>query len=319
MSDELLKVVVQKREMHTDTVVALELADLEGNALPVFDAGAHIDLHLSDELIRQYSLCGDPANDKVYRLGVLKDPNSRGGSIAVHENLLEGKELVVSKPRNLFPLDEGAQHSILIGGGIGITPMIAMAYELTHAGRSFELWYCSRSPETSGFLDELKSAPFADKVNLHFDSEQGGKPLNLDSVLQDKQSNSHVYVCGPTGFMEWVIDTSLKKGFADEAIHREFFTVDVEKGGNSFEVYAEQSDITVTVKEDESVADALKAAGVKVQVSCEQGTCGTCLCDVLEGTPEHRDVYLTDDEKDDNDQMTLCCSRSLSDRLVLDI
>ncbi|WCN10760.1 PDR/VanB family oxidoreductase [Marinomonas mediterranea] len=319
MSDELLKVVVQKREMHTDIVVALELADLEGNALPVFDAGAHIDLHLSDELIRQYSLCGDPANDKVYRLGVLKDPNSRGGSIAVHENLLEGKELVVSKPRNLFPLDEGAQHSILIGGGIGITPMIAMAYELTHAGRSFELWYCSRSPETSGFLDELKSAPFADKVNLHFDSEQGGKPLNLDSVLQDKQSNSHVYVCGPTGFMEWVIDTSQKKGFADEAIHREFFTVDVEKGGNSFEVYAEQSDITVTVKEDESVADALKAAGVKVQVSCEQGTCGTCLCDVLEGTPEHRDVYLTDDEKDDNDQMTLCCSRSLSDRLVLDI
>ncbi|TDO95493.1 PDR/VanB family oxidoreductase [Marinomonas balearica] len=319
MSDELLKVVVQKREMHTDTVVALELADLEGNALPVFDAGAHIDLHLSDELIRQYSLCGDPANDKVYRLGVLKDPNSRGGSIAVHDNLLEGKELVVSKPRNLFPLDEGAQHSILIGGGIGITPMIAMAYELTHAGRSFELWYCSRSPETSGFLDELKSAPFADKVNLHFDSEQGGKPLNLDSVLQDKQSNSHVYVCGPTGFMEWVIDTSLKKGFADEAIHREFFTVDVEKGGNSFEVYAEQSDITVTVKEDESVADALKAAGVKVQVSCEQGTCGTCLCDVLEGTPEHRDVYLTDEEKDDNDQMTLCCSRSLSDRLVLDI
>ncbi|WCN14817.1 2Fe-2S iron-sulfur cluster binding domain-containing protein [Marinomonas mediterranea] len=319
MSDELLKVVVQKREMHTDTVVALELADLEGNALPVFDAGAHIDLHLSDELIRQYSLCGDPANDKVYRLGVLKDPNSRGGSIAVHENLLEGKELVVSKPRNLFPLDEGAQHSILIGGGIGITPMIAMAYELTHAGRSFELWYCSRSPETSGFLDELKSAPFADKVNLHFDSEQGGKPLNLDSVLQDKQSNSHVYVCGPTGFMEWVIDTSLKKGFADEAIHREFFTVDVEKGGHSFEVYAEQSDITVTVKEDESVADALKAAGVKVQVSCEQGTCGTCLCDVLEGTPEHRDVYLTDEEKDDNDQMTLCCSRSLSDRLVLDI
>ncbi|BFM49846.1 PDR/VanB family oxidoreductase [Marinomonas sp. THO17] len=319
MTDELLKVVVQKREMQAEAVVALDLVDGAGNALPAFEAGAHIDLHLGDGLIRQYSLCGDPENDKVYRLGVLKDPSSRGGSVAVHDTLLEGTELMVSKPRNHFPLTTDAKHSILIGGGIGITPMIAMAYELSKTNQRFELWYCGRSSATSGFIDELKSAPFSDKVHFHFTADHGGKRLNLDAVLSGKSEDSHVYVCGPTGFMEWVINTAQEAGFVDQSIHREFFNVDVEKGGNGFEVYAQESGITVTVKEDESIADALKAAGIKVQVSCEQGTCGTCLCDVIEGIPEHRDVYLTEDEKEDNDQMTLCCSRSLSDRLVLDI
>lgn len=319
MSDELIKVRVSKREQHTDSVVALNLVDPEGKALPAFEAGAHIDLHLGDDLIRQYSLCGDPAERHVYRLGVLKDPNSRGGSEAVHANLQEGTELTISRPRNLFPLAKEAKHSILIGGGIGITPMMAMAYELHTAGRSFELWYCGRSPETCGFLEELSTAPYQSQVNLHFDSEHEGRPLDLLNVLSGVQSDTHLYVCGPTGFMEWVIDTGQKQGMPDEHIHREFFTVEVEKGGASFEVYAEQSDITVQVGEEQSIADALKAAGVKVQVSCEQGTCGTCLCDVIEGLPDHRDVYLTEEEKEDNDQMTLCCSRALSSRLVLDI
>lgn len=138
-------------------------------------------------------------------------------------------------------------------------------------------------------------------------------------MLSGADADTHLYVCGPNGFMEAVIDAGKEQGFAETQIHKEFFNVEVETGGNSFEVFAEQSGVTVQVKEDESIADALKAAGVKVQIACEQGTCGTCLCDVIEGTPEHRDVYLTDEEKEDNDQMTVCCSRSLSPRLVLDI
>ncbi|MBJ7536209.1 PDR/VanB family oxidoreductase [Marinomonas transparens] len=319
MPDALLKVVVQKREMHTDSIVVLELVDPQGKSLPAFEAGAHIDLHLGDELIRQYSLCGDPADTSVYRLGILKDPDSRGGSIAAHTKLLEGTELMISQPRNLFPLVPEAKRSILIGGGIGITPMISMAHELHHAGGDFDLWYCGRSAQTSGFLDELKNSAFVEQVYTHFTSEHNGQRLDLAKVFQGANDSVHVYVCGPNGFMEWVIEAAKKQGFADTNIHREFFNVELETGGDSFEVYAEQSDVTVTVGENESIADALKAAGVKVQVACEQGTCGTCLCDVSEGIPDHRDVYLTDDEKEDNDQITLCCSRSLSPRLVIDI
>ena len=317
MSETLLKVVVRKRENHTDGVIALELASLNSEALPAFEAGAHIDVHLGDDLIRQYSLCSDPADTSIYRLGILKDPNSRGGSVAAHLNLQEGTELTISVPRNHFPLDMSAKHSILIGGGIGITPMIAMAYSLQAKNKPFELHYCSRSRETSGFLNELASCSFCQQVDLHFDSED--QRLDLETILKGADVETHLYVCGPNGFMDWVISTAKTLGMADSHIHKEFFNVDVETGGASFEVVAERSGVTVQVGENESIADALKAAGVKVKVSCEQGTCGTCLCDVLEGTPEHRDVYLTEEEKEDNDQITLCCSRSLSPRLVLDI
>lgn len=317
MSETLLKVVVRKRENHTDGVMALELASLNGEALPAFEAGAHVDVHLGDDLIRQYSLCSDPADTSAYRLGILKDPNSRGGSVAAHLNLQEGSELTIGMPRNHFPLEKSAKRSILIGGGIGITPMIAMAYSLKAEGKAFELHYCSRSPETSGFLDELASCSFSNHVDLHFDSED--QRLDLEAVLKGADADTHLYVCGPNGFMDWVISTAKNLGMADSNVHKEFFNVEVETGGASFEVVAEQSGVTVQVGENESIADALKAAGVKVKVSCEQGTCGTCLCDVIEGTPEHRDVYLTEEEKEDNDQITLCCSRSLSPRLVLDI
>ena len=317
MSETLLKVVVRKRDQHTDGVVALELGDVNGEPLPAFEAGAHIDLHLGDDLIRQYSLCGDPADTSVYRLGILKDPNSRGGSVAAHLNLLEGTEWTISTPRNHFPLMKEAKRSILIGGGIGITPMMAMAYELSAESQLFELHYCSRSPSTSGFLEELASCCFAQNVALHFDSDD--KKLDLETLLKDADAATHLYVCGPNGFMEWVISTAKQLGMPDSNVHKEFFNVEVATGGDSFEVVAEASGVTVQVAEDQSISDALKAAGVKVQVSCEQGTCGTCLCDVVEGTPDHRDVYLTEEEKEDNDQITLCCSRSLSPRLVLDI
>ncbi|MCY0966244.1 PDR/VanB family oxidoreductase [Parathalassolituus penaei] len=319
MSEELLTVVVRRRDLQAEGVVVLELVDPNGQALPVFEAGAHIDLHLGEGMIRQYSLCSNPADVSAYRVGILKDPKSRGGSIAVHESLHEGTELTISAPRNLFPLDADAGRSVLIGGGIGITPMIAMAYALQAAGKAFDLWYCGRSRATCAFVDDLKASVFAEHVHFHFDDEHDGKGVNLDQVFEGADGSTHMYTCGPSGFMEWVMNTAASKGFSDNRIHKEFFQVEVETGGEAFEVVAKRSGKTVQVGADQTIVEALAEVGIKVRMSCEQGICGTCLCDVLEGEPEHRDQFLTDDEKEDNDQILLCCSRSRTPRLVLDI
>ncbi|WP_447776287.1 PDR/VanB family oxidoreductase [Pseudomonas chlororaphis] len=319
MNEELLKVIVSKREIQGDGVVVLDLISPDGGLLPGFEAGAHVDIHVAPGLVRQYSLCGDPANAGVYRLGVLKDPASRGGSIGVHEELLEGTEVTISTPRNHFPLATQVTRSILIGGGIGITPMIAMAYALQADGQDFELHYCARSRNSTAFLDELQNADFAARVSVHFDDENAAQKLDLISVLGSSEAGVHVYTCGPSGFMDWVIATALEVGYADTHIHREYFQVEVDISGESFEVVAARSGKTVEVAAGQTILEALASVGIKIEISCEQGVCGTCVCDVLEGEPDHRDVYLTDDEKADNDQILVCCSRAKSKKLVLDI
>jgi len=319
MTEQVLNLVVRKRLEQGEGVVILDLVDPTGINLPAFEAGAHVNIHLKPGLVRQYSLCGDPANAAVYRLGVLLDPASRGGSVAVHELLTEGVSVSVGMPRNLFPLASGASRSILLGGGIGITPMIAMAHQLTAQGSPFELHYCGRSRQRTAFLDELASAEFASCVHAHFDDEGDAQKLDLPAVLGQPGTGVHVYVCGPSGFMDWVIDGARKAGYDEEHIHREYFQVEVVTGGDSFEVVAQRSGKTVQVAEGQTIIDALSSVGIKVEISCEQGVCGTCLCDVLEGEPDHRDVYLTDDEKAANDQILVCCSRAKSKRLVLDI
>ncbi|MBA1274543.1 PDR/VanB family oxidoreductase [Stutzerimonas azotifigens] len=319
MTEELLKVQVHKRQLQGDGVVVLDLIPVGGTTLPAFEAGAHVDIHIAPGLVRQYSLCSDPADNATYRLGVLKDPASRGGSTGVHDKLLEGAEVQISVPRNLFPLVTQARRSILIGGGIGITPMIAMAYALQAQGADFELHYCGRSRSRSAFLDELQSAAFADRVVTHFDDEPAEHKLDLDALLGQGQPGVHVYTCGPSGFMDWVIESASRKGYADDHIHREYFQVEVDSSGESFEVVAAKSGKSVQVAEGQTILEALGTLGIKIEVSCEQGVCGTCLCDVLEGEPDHRDVYLTDEEKEANDQILVCCSRAKSKKLVLDI
>lgn len=319
MAEDKIKVVVRRREVQGHDVVVLDLADPAGAALPAFSAGAHVDLHLGPDLVRQYSLCGDPARRDVYRLGILKDPQSRGGSLAAHAGLGEGTEIWASLPRNHFPLVAGAKRSVLIGGGIGITPMIAMAHALSAEGGDFELHYRGRSRAACAFLGELAAAPFSQRVHTHFSDEGGRESFDLASILGQPAPGTHVYVCGPTGFMNAVIDGAKALGFADATIHREFFQVETDTSGDAFEIEARRSGVTLKVEAGQSMVDALATVGIKVKVSCEQGVCGTCLCDVIEGTPDHRDVYLTDEEKADNDQILLCCSRAKTPRLVLDI
>ncbi|MBP0048943.1 oxidoreductase [Marinobacterium sp. AK62] len=316
IDNTLINATVTRREDQTDEIAVFELSSADGSALPVFEAGAHIDVVVAPDLVRQYSLSNAPG-ETTYRLGILNDPNSRGGSRQIHAELEAGAAIQISAPRNHFPLDLNAEHSLLIGGGIGITPMIAMAYALKQADKSFELHYCTRSEHKAAFLDELKRE-FGEQLVLHFDD--AGEDQRIDpKTLAAARPGTHLYVCGPSGFMDWVIEQGKAAGLPDNQIHFEYFNAEVDISGEAFEVYAEASDITVQVGPSESIATALKAAGVKVQMSCEEGVCGTCICDVIEGTPDHRDHFLTDEEKDDNDQIALCCSRAKSSRLVVDI
>lgn len=310
----MLTLQVIRRELHGE-VVLLTLAHADGIALPAFRAGAHIDLHLTPDLIRPYSLCGDPQDRHHYQLGILKEGSSKGGSLAVHA-LREGDAIAVSEPRNLFELCDAAAHTLLIGGGIGVTPMLSMAAELHAAGRSFSLHYCARSPSQAAFMAHLGAAPWAGQTHLHFSDRQR---LNLDAVLRDVPPDTHVYVCGPTRLMDAVSEQARHLGYAPEQIHQECFSAEVQTDGSAFEVVAATSGITVTVLENQTIVEALGQAGLKVNVSCKQGICGSCLTDVLEGEVDHRDHYLTDEEKADGDQILLCCSRAKCGRLVIDL
>lgn len=317
MTDTYIQAVVSSRENQTDDIAVFELVAADGGRLPAFEAGAHIDLNLPSGLVRQYSLSNAPG-EGVYRLGVLKDPQSRGGSDEIHAWLEVDTPVRISAPRNQFPLELAAQHSVLIGGGIGITPMIAMAYALRAAGRTFELHYCSRSETRAAFLAELKRE-FGAELVLHFDDADAAQRIDPAALCTKTAAGTHLYVCGPGGFMDWVIEQAKTAGLPENQIHFEYFSADVDTSGEAFEVIAQESGVTVKVGVGESIAKALNAAGVKVQVSCEQGVCGTCICDVLDGIPDHRDHFLTPEEREDNDQVALCCSRSKSATLVLDI
>ena len=312
--------VAAKRTAAED-ICALELRHPEGAALPAFSAGAHIDLHLGEGLVRQYSLAGDPADTSRYLLGVLREPASRGGSAAVHDRLREGDLLGASLPRNHFPLHAQAPHSLLLAGGIGITPLLSMAEQLHREGRGFELHYCTRSAARTAFVERLGEAAWASRAHLHHDDGPQPQRLDLPGLLRASRPDTHLYVCGPRGFIDWVLRSARDAGWDETRLHREYFAgaEDASPGGDAFEVELSSSGRVVRVEPAQTIVQALAAAGIDLPTSCEQGVCGTCLTRVLAGTPEHRDSYLTDEERARNDQILPCCSRALSARLLLDV
>lgn len=318
MTENLINAkVVDRREDGTDVVV-LHLAAEDGAILPAFTAGAHIDLHLPNGLIRQYSLCDQPGAFDNYRIGVLRDPASRGGSTAVHA-LKPGDQISISAPRNHFPLVEDSQDIVLLAGGIGITPILSMAQDMASLDRAFTMHYCARSPDRMAFRAELLRSPFIDRVQMHFDDGAADQRLNIAAAIGLHAPGRHVYVCGPQGFIDHVLATAHDCGWPEDAVHYERFAADVDKGGAAFTVVAAKSAVEIPVADGQTIAQALALAGIDVPLSCEQGVCGTCVTPVLEGRPDHRDFYLMDSEKAANDCMTVCCSRSLTARLVLDI
>lgn len=300
-----------------------ELIPLNGDSLPAFSAGAHIDVHLPGGIIRQYSLCNPASERHRYVIGVLKDPVSRGGSLAMHEQVRAGDKLTISEPRNLFPLETGADRHLLFAGGIGITPLLCMADHLAGQGADFELHYCTRSEDRAAFLTQLKTAAFRDRVFIHFDDGPQNQKLDASSVLGNPDAGTHLYVCGPGGFMEHILGTARTQGWEEKNLHREYFAAspqpEPDTANDSFEVQIHSTGQILEIPADRTIVQVLEAAGVDVEVSCEQGICGTCLTRVLDGEPDHRDLFMTDGEHALNDQMTICCSRSRSRRLVLDL
>ncbi|TNE68704.1 MAG: oxidoreductase [Rhodobacteraceae bacterium] len=320
MTDNAQNLKVIARIDDKGDIARIRFAPEAGGAILPYEAGAHLDLYLPDlDMWRQYSLCSDPAETGFYEIGVLKDPQSRGGSVKVHETAVEGAVFTVEGPRNHFPLDETAETTVLLGGGIGITPMIAMAKRLHAIGKDFTLHYCTRSEGVTAFMDELKGCGFADKVVFHFDDMDAAQKLDLKRDLPAPNAATHLYVCGPQGFMDWVIDTAEAAGHATANVHREYFSADVELTGDSFEVECAQSGVTITVGPDDTIAKALAREGIKIEVKCEEGVCGTCLTDVLAGEIDHRDQFLTEEEREDGDVICACCSRAKGPKLVLDI
>ena len=312
-TDQPLRLRLQRITYAAADINLYEFRSPEGAQLPAFAAGAHVDLHLPNGLTRQYSLSNSQDERDRYVIGVKKDASSRGGSRCVHEQLRVGMIVPVGAPRNNFPLHEEATHSVLIAGGIGITPIACMVRRLRDRGLSWELHYSARRREEAAFLDQLG----AQHVQLHIDEERGGAFLDIQAIVRHADTNAHLYCCGPAPMLDAFESAAL--GRPPGQIHVERFSPAKAAGGGAFFVELAKSGRRIFVEPGQSITDALRSHGVEVQTSCEQGICGTCETRVLAGRPDHRDELLSDSEKAANDVMMICCSGSKDDLLVLDL
>lgn len=318
----MIPVVVRNVVTEAQGVVRLVLGSEDGSNLPSFEPGAHIDLHLPSGLIRQYSLCRIQPEAQYYEIAVLKDPQSRGGSAEVH-CLKIGDALLISAPKNHFPLIDTKRHSVLIAGGIGVTPILPMAQKLQKMGLSFEFHYCARTPETAAFASALESGSFADKMHFHFSEVPESSQMDVVSVLSRHANDSELYICGPAGFIDYVLLQAKMLGWPEDRLHREFFAAPA-LGENvsentPFKVKIHSTGEVFDVGADQSIFEVLDENGVFLAVSCESGVCGTCQTGVIDGVPDHRDVFLTDKEHAQGKLVMPCCSRSKTSVLELDL
>ena len=320
MNTDLLQVRVERKQQEAEDICSYELVSVDGAPLPVFTAGAHIDVHLGSGLVRQYSLCNPPHERQRYLIGVLRDPSSRGGSKAMHDEVRAGATLRISAPKNHFPLVD-SQRSLLLAGGIGVTPILAMAEALSARDAAFEMHYCARSPERTAFRQRIAAAPFAPRVHFHYDSGDAAQKLDLPVLLARLDRRTHIYLCGPAGFIDHVKATAKAHDWPHEQLHLEYFgaAAPAAEGDQPFEVRLASSGKVYAIPAGGTVLRVLNDAGVFIPASCEQGVCGTCLTRVLDGVPDHRDLYLDEAEQAANDQFTPCCSRSKTPTLLLDL
>jgi vanillate O-demethylase ferredoxin subunit len=316
---QLLVRVASKRKV-AETVWELILKHPEGGDLPSWGAGAHIDIVLEKNLVRQYSLAGNPADRSCYQLAVLLEPESRGGSTRICHEVSEGDELVISEPRNHFALSMEADFYLLIAGGIGVTPLLAMAHQLHAVGKSFRFCYRSRSASWAAFAKELADQPWSDKVEYYFSDEGGRESFKFKEILANAPSNSQLYVCGPNSFIE-MVEQDATDVLGEESVHSERFYPEEHdtSGDKAFELVCEKSGVTVEVPADQSIVQVLEANGIDVPTSCTEGICGSCISKVIEGEVEHRDEVLTKADREKRHLFTPCCSRARGDRLVADL
>ncbi len=312
-----LTAVVARKWQAAEDVTGLELRPLSGQ-LPAFQPGAHIDLTLPDGTVRQYSLTNGPGDWQSWTIGVKREAQSRGGSRMIAEQVREGDLLGVSAPRNNFPLRRDASSTLLVAGGIGLTPLLAMARALRHGGHPFALHVFARGAPHVPFGDELQT--FGDALHLHLGLDPEGTRAALRDLLGTYGFARHVYVCGPAPMIAAVTELAAASGWPDEAVHYEHFSNTRQiDAASSFTVELARSALSVVVPSGRSLLSALREAGVDVPSSCERGACGTCVVDVIEGAPDHQDVYLNRTEKAANGCIVTCVSRAQSPRLVLDL
>lgn len=316
-----LRVRVHTISWLSPSVRRLVLASLDDTPLPPAEPGAHIDLHLAPQLARSYSLVGHAGAPSRYEIAVALDSHSRGGSRMVHDGLRVGQELDISAPRNLFPLVEDAPHSVLFAGGIGITPLWSMVQRLEALGRRWTLYYAARSRREAAYLadiEELAARSATGRLRLHFDDEQGGH-FPIAAAVAEAPADAHLYCCGPQAMLAAYEQATA--GRPAERVHLERFgpAPGSAGAGGTFEVVLARSGLQLTVPEDRTILDVLLEHGIDAPYGCMQGACGMCETAVLDGEPEHRDTLLSEAAKASKRCLLICCSRSLSPTLTLDM
>ncbi len=312
-----LRVKVLRKWVTAEDIVGLELESI-GEPLPTHQPGAHIDVHLPNGLVRQYSLTNAPGDGLLYRLGVKLESDSRGGSEFLHETVKEGDVLAISEPRNNFPLRRDTVKTILIAGGIGITPLLSMAQTLRKDKLDYELHYFAQTEGHLAFPEILRKLD--DSVVLHLGLSPDETKGELAVLLAEYETAMHIYACGPGPMLEATRHIASDFGWPDEAVHFEYFQNTIElDSSSSFEVSLARSALTLEVPSGKTILEVLRDNGIALMSSCEQGACGTCEVAVIEGEPEHQDVYLNDSEKLAGQRIMTCVSRAKSSHLVLDI
>lgn len=315
----IINTVIDAVEYPADGVASLVLRRADGQNFPSWAPGSHIDVHLTDDLTRQYSLCSDTEDLSTLRIGVLRTPDSRGGSAWVHDRLSAGSELRISAPRNNFPLIDSRKY-LFLAGGIGITPIIPMMRAAEAAGREWVLYYGGRSRNTMAFAQALEAEFGNNKVRIVAEDESGR--LDLSQILGLPRAHMLVYACGPGGMLGAVEDFCM--GWPPGALHTERFAADsLGVGGSAepFEVELSLTGTTLTVESDQTILEAVEQVGARVLSSCRAGLCGTCETRIISGEPEHRDAALSQADKDANEVMMVCVSRAAAgcSKLVLEL
>jgi ferredoxin-NADP reductase/ferredoxin len=313
----VIQVEITAAKETADGVMKYEFQPVEGGDLPAWSAGAHLDIVVAPEFLRQYSMSGNPADLSTYQIVVLREDEGRGGSKLMHRIFSKGRRIFISRPINHFPLDETASKSILMGGGIGITPMIAMAHELHAQGRDFVLHYSGRSRATMGLLDEIMIFPWADKIHLHITDD--GSRADMDAIVAGYQAGWHVYTCGAERYMAGVMEAAERAGFPEEARHLEYFSVPEtpEYVNHDFTLKLAKSGKEFVVPADKSATDVLTENGIHVDVKCADGICGVCKCGLISGDVEHRDFVLSQSQRQTG--IILCQSRAAGAGGVVEI
>lgn len=299
----------------SDRVVSLRLASTSGHRLPAWTAGSHIDVHLGSSIVRQYSLCGSPAELDTYRIAVLREEHGQGGSSYVHEKLRIGQELRITGPRNNFQL-KPAKSYVFVAGGIGITPLLPMITEADASATPWRLLYAGSGRSHMAFLAEVDS--WGDRVELHPDDE--GARIDLVKTVDGLAEDEHLYACGPAAMLEELESLCAEK--RPGCLHLERFMPkrreDTSSTDGTIEVECRASNISVSVPGTCSILDAMEQAGIDWPSSCREGVCGTCEATVLEGVPDHRDSLLSPEEQESGETLMVCVSRAKTDRLVID-